>query len=136
VYTTSRQSSSAYGCNRPKSSRRATALGSLSETWFSNLQSNTYKSIIFNLVKLTQIQSNWFKFNQIDSNSVKLTQIQSNWLKFNQIDSNLIKLTQMQSNWLKFRIIDSNSVKLTQIKCSFFNFSHFKSILFKWFILI
>jgi hypothetical protein len=38
MYTASRQSSSAYGCNRPKSSRRATALGSLSETWFSDLQ--------------------------------------------------------------------------------------------------
>jgi hypothetical protein len=39
VYTASWQSSSAYGCNRPKSLRRATALGSLSETWFSDLQS-------------------------------------------------------------------------------------------------
>jgi hypothetical protein len=39
MYTASRQSSSAYGCNRPKSSRRATALGSLSENWFSDLQS-------------------------------------------------------------------------------------------------
>jgi hypothetical protein len=37
VYTASQQSSSAYGCNRPKS-RRATALGSLSETWYSDLQ--------------------------------------------------------------------------------------------------
>jgi hypothetical protein len=33
------QEDTAYGCNRPKSSRRATALGSLSETWLSNLQS-------------------------------------------------------------------------------------------------
>jgi hypothetical protein len=38
MYTASRQSSSAYGCNRPKSSIRATALGSLSETWYSDLQ--------------------------------------------------------------------------------------------------
>jgi hypothetical protein len=39
VYTASWQSSSAYCCNRPKLSRRATALGSISETWFSDLQS-------------------------------------------------------------------------------------------------
>jgi hypothetical protein len=38
VYTAFRQSSSAYGCNRPKSWERATALGSLSETWYSDLQ--------------------------------------------------------------------------------------------------
>jgi hypothetical protein len=38
VYTASRQSSSAYGCNRPKSSEKATALGFLSETWYSDLQ--------------------------------------------------------------------------------------------------
>jgi hypothetical protein len=38
VYTASRQSSSVYGCNSPKSSKRATALGSLSETWYRDLQ--------------------------------------------------------------------------------------------------
>jgi hypothetical protein len=38
MYTASRQSSSAYGCNRPKSSEKATALGFLSETWYSDLQ--------------------------------------------------------------------------------------------------
>jgi hypothetical protein len=55
VYSASRQSSSAYGYNRQKSSEKATALGFLSESWYLQLLESGSEKIRQTVIRVSEV---------------------------------------------------------------------------------